>query len=181
MKRQGRSSFRPESRWLGGLPIVNALLQRLHAGTLLEKTLPVADVRSKLAPGEVLGLLLRNLILNERRPLYTQAEWAARVEPALLGLRANVQPVVFIDDRVGRALYLLFQADRASLMTELVLRTIREFHIDLDQLHNDSTTITFSGQYAGADGHLVRGQPTLDVTYGHNKDHRPIASNCCSS
>ncbi len=113
-------------------------------------------------------MLLRNLILNERRPLYTQAEWAARVEPALLGLRADAQPVVLNDDRVGRALDLLFQADRASLMTELVLRTIREFHIDLDQLHNDSTTITFSGQYAGADGHVVRGQPTLHVTYGHN-------------
>lgn len=171
--RQGRSPFRLESRWVGGLPIVNALLQRLRVDTLLKKTLPAADVRSKLGPGEVLGVLLRNLILNERRPLYTQAEWAARVEPALLGLRAEEMCVAFNDDRVGRALDALFLTDRAGLMTELVLRAIREFHIDLDQLHNDSTTITFSGQYAGADGPLVRGQPTLRVTYGHNKDHRP--------
>jgi transposase len=165
--------LRLESCWVGGLPVVNTLLQRLRADILLAKILPVADVRSRLAPSKVLGVLLRNLILNERRPLYTQAEWAARVEPVLLGLRAEEQTLALNDDRVGRALDALFQADRASLMTELVLRAIREFRIDLEQLHNDSTTITFSGQYTGADGHAVRGRPTLRVTYGHNKDHRP--------
>jgi transposase len=172
MRRQALPPFRLESRWIGGLPLVNNLLQRLCLDSLLARTLPAADVRSKLAPSDALGVLLRNLILNERRPMYTQGEWAARAEPALLGLNSE-QLSAFNDDRVGRALDLLFQADRASLMTELVLRAIREFHIDLDQLHNDSTTITFSGQYAGADGHLVRGHPTLRVNFGHNKDHRP--------
>ena len=51
-----------------------------------------------------------------------------------------------------RALDRLFDADRASLLTQLVLGAIREFAIDLDQLHNDSTTLTFSGQYRSSDG-----------------------------
>ena len=58
-------------------------------------------------------------------------------------------------------------------MTELVSRAVQEFRIDLDRLHNDSTTITFCGQHAGADGQAVRGRPTLWVTHGHNKDHPP--------
>ena len=77
------------------------------------------------------------------------------------------------DDRVGRALDRLFDADRAALMTELVLRTLREFRVDVDQLHNDSTTLTLTGDYREADGTALRGQPTLRVTFGYNKDHRP--------
>ena len=169
---QEGSGFALESRWVGGLPLVNAVLERLRVDHLLGRTLPSVDPRASLAPAKALGVLLRNLVLNERRPIYTQAEWASRVEPRLLGL-AGDEAAALNDDRVGRALDTLFLSDRAGLMTELVLRAVREFRIDLDQLHNDSTTLTFCGQYVGAHGQEVRGQPTLRVTYGHNKDHRP--------
>lgn len=161
-----------ESRWVGGLPLVHAFLGRLRVDTLLAKALGPADPRAALPPSEVLGVLLRNLVLNERRPVYGQHEWAQRIEPSLLGLKPRAA-VALNDDRVGRALDRLFEADRASLLTDLVLRAVREFRIDLDQLHNDSTTITFTGAYATANGRKVRGLPTLKVTYGHNKDHRP--------
>ena len=39
---------------------------------------------------------------------------------------------------------------------------------------NDSTTLTFSGDYADAAQESRRqGQPRLAITWGHNKDHRP--------
>ena len=47
--------------------------------------------------------------------------------------------------RVGRALDRLFDADRASLLTETVLGVVRAFGIDCSELHNDSTTVTFTG------------------------------------
>jgi transposase len=172
MRRQAPSSLDLESRWVGGLPLVRAFLDRLRVDALLAKALGPADPRAALPPSEVLGVLVRNLALNERRPVYGQQEWARGVEPSLLGLKPD-EPVALNDDRVGRALDRLFEADRASLLTELVLRAVREFGIDLDQLHNDSTTITLAGEYAGADGRKVRGLPGLKVTYGHNKDHRP--------
>lgn len=172
MRRQALSTLHLESRQVGGLPLINTILERLQIDTTLAQALPRVDERAKLAPARALGVLLRNLILNERLPLYTQAEWVARTEPALLGLQEK-EVAALNDDRVGRALDLLFASDRAGLLTRVVLRAIREFHIDLDRLHNDSTTITFSGQYAGADGRPARGLPTLRVTYGHNKDHRP--------
>ena len=41
-------------------------------------------------------------------------------------------------------------------------------------MHNDSTTVTFSGDYAdAAQESRRRGQPRLAITWGHNKDHRP--------
>jgi transposase len=167
---QGKSDLDLESRFVGGLPLVNRILERLKVDRLLEKVLPAGG--GLVSPARALGVLLRNIVLNDRQPIYTHAEWAERTEPALIGLEQG-QAAYLNDDRVGRALDRLFDADRAALLTEMVLGVIREFEIKLDQLHNDSTTLTLTGQYRHADGGKVRGKPTLIVTYGHNKDHRP--------
>jgi hypothetical protein len=44
------------------------------------------------------------------------------------------------DDRVGRALVTLFDADRASLLTELIVGVVDEFGVDTSEMHNDSTS-----------------------------------------
>jgi len=160
-----------ESRWIGGLPLVNSVCDRLHLDRLLSQALPPAR-SGAFGHAAVLGLLLRGLVLNQRHPLYSMGEWAAPIEPALLGMAPDWNPRALNDDRVGRALDALFALDRATLLTQVVLAAIRAFEIDLDQLHNDSTTITLTGQYAGADGAPRQGRPTLRVTFGHNKDHR---------
>ncbi|EQD55567.1 hypothetical protein B2A_05652, partial [mine drainage metagenome] len=59
------------------------------------------------------------------------------------------------------------------MLTEMARRTVRNFGIRMDEFHNDSTTITLSGDYEDADGTDKRGKTSLKVTYGHNKDHRP--------
>src|SRR5438034_1032201 len=51
---------------------------------------------------------------------------------------------------------------------------VTEFDVELDELHNDSTTVTFSGAYLDAAQETRRrGQTRLAITWGHNKDHRP--------
>ena len=163
------SSLALESRKVAGLPLVNSILDRLGFDRLLAKVLPAGG---RLGAAQALGVLVRNIALHDRQPVYSHVEWARQVEPALVGLKPD-QADRLNDDRVGRALDRLFDADRAALMTELVLRTLREFQVDVDQLHNDSTTLTLTGDYREADGTDQRGKPTLQVTYGHNKDHRP--------
>jgi transposase len=150
---------------------VNHFLARLRVEALLDRFLPPPDVRAKMPERRALGVLVRNLVVN-RMPLYSVAEWAERISPELLGLDAG-DVKSLNDDRIGRALDRLFDADRAALLTELVVGMVRTFEIALDELHNDSTTITLEGDYAQADGRRVRGKKTLVVTWGHNKDHRP--------
>jgi transposase len=58
-------------------------------------------------------------------------------------------------------------------MTAVVVHAVKRFQLDMKELHNDSTTITFTGQYQQANGHSHHGQPTHRITHGHNKDHRP--------
>lgn len=173
MESQERSALALESRFVGGLPLVNSILNRLGFDRMLAQALVHPETsRSKMDSASALGVLLRNIALNERKPIYTHAEWAVRAEPSLIGL-AEGQAAFLNDDRIGRALDRLFDADRSAMLTELVLGAVREFKIDLDQFHNDSTTLTLTGEYRDADGQEVRSQPTVVVTFGHNKDHRP--------
>src|ERR1035437_2672574 len=159
------------SRALGGLPIVNHFLDRLGLPTLLGEAWSEVDGRTKLAPAAAIRLVITNLVLG-REPLYALGEWAARYDPALLGLSGE-EVAAINDDRVGRALDALFDADRASLLTAVMLAAISEFSIDTDQLHNDSTSISVHGVYRDAEGSPRRGKATPVITHGHSKDHRP--------
>lgn len=165
------TSFNLDSKFLGALPIANHFLERLRVEALLDRRLPPPDSRSKVSVVRVLMALLRCLIVC-RIPLYSVAEWASSILPRLLGLTAE-QAAVLNDDRIGRGLDDLFESDRQALLTDFVLGMIKEFRVDLEELHNDSTSLTFQGGYPEADGRKVWGQETHRITFGHNKDHRP--------
>ena len=153
-----------DSRQIGALPIINAFAQRIGVTDLLREYLPSAK-NQKLAHADAVLLLVRNILI-EREPLYKLAEWAAGFDPSLLGL-AELRPSMLNDDRVGRSLDALFDADRASLMTRIVLRVVEEFAIDLRQLHNDSTTVTVYGEYR-TERTRRKGKTSLALKCGHN-------------
>ncbi len=163
--------FELDSQRLGALPIVDRYLRRAGLEVLLARYLPPADRRVALPAAAAIGLLVRNLCLA-REPLYGLREWAERFDAALLGLGAG-ESELLNDDRVGRALDQLFDCDRASLLTELMLGVIAEFGVDCSQLHNDSTSISLHGDYERADGRERAGKPTPRAALGHSKDHRP--------
>jgi transposase len=163
--------FELDSSQLGALPLIDHFLQRIDVAGTLARHLPAGDARATLSTATAVGVLVRNLCV-EREPLYGLAGWAGAFEPGLLGLGRG-EAGLLNDDRVGRALDTLFDADRGSLLCELVLRAIREFQIDCSQLHNDSTSVVLHGDYAAADGHERGGKPTPVAARGHSKDHRP--------
>lgn len=76
------------------------------------------------------------------------------------------------DDRLGRALDHLFQADRAALLTAVVVAVGRRFELSFKRLHNDSTSVSFCEQYR--DQRPSRsGRRAPAIVYGYSKDHRP--------
>ncbi len=162
--------FELSSHALGALPIVAHFLDRLGLEATLERHLPSGDPRVLMAAGRAIRVLVLNLCL-EREPPYGIGEWAARFDSGALGLEVD-EVGLLCDDRVGRALDQLFDADRASLLTGLVLDAIKTFRIDCSQLHNDSTSITLYGEFCQADGRERGGQPTAAAKRGHNKEHR---------
>lgn len=156
---------------LGPLPLINHFLHRLGIDPLLERFVPTHDGRVHLPFARGLGVLLRS-ILVEREPIYRQQETVSTFAPEAFGLGAADVAAVG-DDAIGRALDHLFDADRATLLTEVVVAAGRTFGLSFDELHNDSTTVRFCGQYPGARGRGVRGRRAPFITYGYSKDHRP--------
>jgi transposase len=161
------------SSTVGALPILNHFLRRMRLEDFLRAALPPEDRRTKLSPVKALLVLFRNLLIS-REPIYGVGEWAARHAPDLLGLAAEKEIGLLNDDCVGRALDRLFLADVPSLVLAVATHVVKEFGVSLDELHNDSTTVTFCGAYTNATAEQrALGRPTLAITFGHNKDHRP--------
>ena len=143
---------------------------RLGIDRLLEAHVP-GDGRLRVSPAAALGVVVRNLVMRHA-PVYALGEWAGRYDPSAVGL-AGDDLAALNDDRIGRMLARLFDADRASLLTRLVLDTVESFELDLSRLHNDSTSIKLCGAYDTADGQTRGGKPTPAVKHGFSKDHRP--------
>ena len=166
-----KEPFELHSRNIGAMPIINHYLQQLQIHQLLVEHLEAPDPRSLVPHHKVLLLLLRNLIV-QRHPLYELGEWACSWLPQLVELDEQELDAIN-DDRLGRALDRLFDADRVAMMTQLVLHMLKAFDVDVHQLHNDSTTLTLQGAYREADGRAMRSKSTAHADYGHSKDHRP--------
>jgi transposase len=68
----------------------------------------------------------------------------------------------------------MFQGIGPTLILAVVRHVIQEFALSLEELHNDSTTVSFYGAYdAAGQESEQRGRPTHAITWGHSKARRP--------
>ena len=155
---------------LGPLPLVNHFIQRVGLEDVLDRYVP-SDARCAVPHARALGVVLRSIIV-EREPIYRQQETVQAFASGMFGIAAEEMEHLG-DDRLGRALDRLFDADRAALLTEVVVAVGQRFHLKFDEFHNDSTSISFCGNYRAASGRKIRGRSAPAITYGHSKAHRP--------
>jgi transposase len=155
---------------LGPLPLINHFIQRAGLQDALDRYIP-SDARCVVPHSQALGVLLRSIIV-EREPIYRQQETVQAFASGMFGIAAEEMQHLG-DDRLGRALDRLFDADRAALLTEVVVTVGQRFKLKFDEFHNDSTSISFCGNYRAASGRRIRGRTAPAITYGFSKDHRP--------
>jgi transposase len=157
---------------IGALPLLNRIVDRMQLQRILSEHLPRDDSRTELPTVTALLVLFANLLMA-REPVYGVGEWAALFPPDLLGLRQQDLSRLH-DDRLGRSLDRMFEGIGPTLIMAVVRHVIQEFSISLDELHNDSTTVSFYGAYdeAGQESEQ-RGRPTHAITWGHSKARRP--------
>jgi transposase len=165
------ADFSLKTERLGPLPLINHFLQRMGLAALLDKHVPTTDARCRVPHAQALGVLLRSIVV-EREPIYRAQETVHGFAAGLFGV-AGDDIASLSDDRLGRALDRLFEADRAALLTEVVLAGAKRFAVQLQRLHNDSTSIAFCGQYREGRSVSKSGQRAPAITYGYSKDHRP--------
>ncbi len=157
------------------MPIINRVLARMNLQEILERHLPKEDKRCRVDTACAVMILVRNVLMS-REPMYGVGEWARTYAPDLFDLWPD-QLDGLNDDRVGRCLDRLFETvalNRSSLIMDVVSHVVSEFELRLDELHNDSTTVTGTGKYDGAKKEQQLGELNVPaITWGHNKDHRP--------
>lgn len=145
------------------LPMVKHYITELGVHKLFETYIPNNN-GSEIDPAQVLCVMIMNIVAAAK-PLYQVDEWLSdyldgKTEEMSLAGKYN-------DDRLGRCLDRLFNADRHSLMTAATCAAIKVYELETGRIHNDSTTVSFSGAYERfADG-------TVDLARGYNKDGRP--------
>lgn len=175
-RRSGRVAATGETRLrsyvVGAVPIITRFLRRLKLSEILERHLPPTDERTKVPTSAAILLLVQNVLLS-REPIYGVGEWAGSYALDLFGLSER-QLSALNDDRLGRALGGLFAALCPELILDVVRHAVNEFQLRLDELHNDSTTVSFYGNYSAAATEGTRhGRATHAITWGHSKALRP--------
>jgi transposase len=139
---------------IGCLPIIDEIIDRMNLRSILNGTLNNSDY------SDTILILLKN-ILTDRDALYAIKDWSST-----FNLRLSSGPEVS-DDRLGRSLDRLFECDRSTLQTQVVLSIVKSFNLKMDQIHSDTTSITVSGNYKKQDSKAVQ------LKRGHSKAHRP--------
>lgn len=148
----------------GALPLIHMIAEKINLSGIIENYLSTHG-NELIHPAQTIQLLAYNLCLG-KTPLYKLEKWTQGIDFRCLG-ESNPAGAVFTDDRYGRALDKIYSSDRASLMTEIVLSSTKNFNLNLSRIHNDSTSIKTYGKLSG------KTNTGVEIKRGHSKDHRP--------
>lgn len=149
--------------FIGAHPIIQTFMERLKIQEIIGSYFR-HDVRLQLSIEQTLGVLIHN-ILTSPMPMYEIADWMDSIDEESLGLSKSDKDLIH-DDRIGKTLDCFYHGRHKDVFFRLALRAIKEFELDCGRVHQDTTTITFSGKYA-------KWTAREFMTYGKNKDHRP--------
>ena len=148
---------------LGAHPILQHFMDQMKIPEIMSTYLP-KDQRMTLSTEKTLAVVLHN-ILTHPMPLYEIGQWLQPLDESRVGLGSKESGLIN-DDRVAKAFDDFYSSRHQDIFFRLALRSIKLFKIDCQQMHQDTTTVTFSGRYDN-----WRAQPAL--AHGANKDHRP--------
>jgi len=137
-------------------------MDQLGLQQLFDKYLP--DNNMDIPASQVLCLMVMNIMVSAT-PLYRVEDWLHNYMDGLAEER--IDAAKYNDDRLGRCLDALYEAERANFMVELSGNAIGVHQLLTNEIHNDLTSITFQGSYEGVEPNAVH------ITHGDNKDHRP--------
>jgi transposase len=139
-------------RYLGALPVLVALLERLGVRQIINRHCPS---QSPVDHGAVALVLVLNRLMAPR-PLYKIVDWLATT---LIAEHLGVSKDKFNDDRLGRTLDVLAE-HLAAIWSDIQQRAFLHYQLDLSILFYDLTALVMTGQYAQS--------KLVDFGFAHN-------------
>jgi hypothetical protein len=140
-------------RLLGSLPLVADFARRLGIQATIDQICPSRD-NAHLTHGQVALAIIANR-LTQPQAMYQLLTWARQ-----WGVREvfGVDPDRLNDDRLGRCLDALAPQIN-PLQGAVVVAAVREFDLDLSQLHWDLTSAVLQGEYPPEEQHPDYARP----------------------
>lgn len=153
---------------IGAALLVKGILNRLGVVQAIDQAL---KYQPEIAASY--GVLAQTVIINrmslDPQPLYLLPEWV--VEHGidhLLGIQADWLD----DDRLGAMMEGL--ADhQVEIWSAIIEKAVRDFQIELEWLHSDTTSVYFEGAYEDEQGEPKCEENGPMLVKGYNKDGRP--------
>lgn len=122
-----------------------------------------------ISSGEVLKAMILNGLGFVSAPLYLFEEFfTGKATAHLIG--DGIEPSHLNDDRLGRVLDKLHEADLSELFVSIAARAAQRFGVTKDSVHLDATSFHLHGEYE-ADGEAESEE--IRITRGYSRDHRP--------
>jgi hypothetical protein len=157
------ASTRFDTQNVGSLPVIAEYLGRLKIAEYVNDLVPW---EGEVALGTLVEVMICNRLLNPKA-MFRIDEWAQDAAVTeYFGLAAGQ----LNDDRLGRALERI-AAHNDAVQTAAVLTAIKEFKLDVSQVHYDITGIELYGAY---EMELAEGEtpPKPTPAYGRTKSGR---------
>jgi transposase len=124
---------------------------------------------SDVSAGQIVMALILDTLAG-RSPLYKlELSFVGQDTELLFG--EQIAPAKFNDDAVGRSMDALFEVGTGKILTAVVLSAIKEYNLDTQKVHHDTTSVTVYGDYDLYQD-STQSHPFV-ITRGFNKDHRP--------
>lgn len=149
---------------LGIIPIGQQFIEELGISELIDSH--IESGKEEISHGKVVNVLLLNLLDNVC-PLYKVSDWLGNYTDGIGNFA--IEASKFHDKRLGSTLDAIYKSNRHTILSELSGRVIARHEIATDIIHNDTTSVTFTGAYK--QNQAVGSEIVL--TQGYNKDHRP--------
>ena len=139
-------------RYLGALPILVALLERLGVRQIINRHCPT---QSPIDHGAVALVLVLNRLMAPR-PLYKIVNW---LSTTLIAEYLGISRDKFNDDRLGRTLDAL-AGQLPVIWNDIQQQMVLHYQIDLSLLFYDLTALIMTGKYAQSE--------LVDYGFAHN-------------
>jgi transposase len=125
--------------------------------------------QERVSPGRATKAMILNGLGFLSAPLYLFGEFfSGKATEHLLG--TGIEPEHLNDDRLGRVLDKLFEADLTEVFIGVASRAAGRFGVSTKSIHLDATSFHLHGHY---DDEKPEDPKEIRVTYGYSREHRP--------
>jgi transposase len=154
------------SKQIAHLGLVAGMIDELGISAVIDEALPKTQNHIIPHSAVVKAMLLNGLGFNERRLYFFSRFFTNLSTEQLFG--PDVTPDHLNDDVLLRTLDKIYDYGSTDLFNKIVLEVMKNLQFGTHLLHADTTSFSVHGDYDTEDDDFR----TIEITYGHNKDHR---------